>query len=76
MHWFAILAVFKAAIAALWKPIAGFLLARQLARTGDLKKSNEVRRRAQAAEEKHRENIPRIDDDTLDKRLHELRSRK
>lgn len=76
MHWFAILATIKAAVVALWKPVAGFLLARQLAKSRDVKKANEVRRRAQAVQEKHRENIPDINDDTLDRRLHELRSQK
>jgi hypothetical protein len=76
MQWLALLGGLKAVFAALWKPVAGFLFARQIARTRDLKNANEARRRAQAAEERHREAITRIDDDALDRRLRELRSRK
>jgi hypothetical protein len=76
MKWLALISGLKAALAALWKPVAGFLLARQLAKTRDLASANEVRRRVQAVEEKHRESISGIDDDALDRRLRELRSKK
>ena len=76
MKWLALISGLKAAFAALWKPVMGFLLARQLAKTRDLKAANDIRRRAQAVKEKHDEKLPRIDDDALDRRLHELRSKK
>lgn len=75
MHWLAILSAVKSLLASIWKPVAAVLFARQVARTRDLKNANEVRRRAQVTEEKHRENVTRIDDDALDRRLRELRSR-
>jgi len=75
MPWLALFSVVKGLFSALWKPVAGFLLARQLAKTKDLKHANEVRRRAQAAKEKHDETISGLDDDALDRRLRNLRSK-
>jgi F0F1-type ATP synthase membrane subunit b/b' len=76
MKWLALISGLKAVFAALWKPVTGFLLARQLAKTRDLKAANEVRRRAQAVKEKYDEKLPHINDDALDRRLHDLRSKK
>jgi uncharacterized membrane protein len=42
----------------------------------DVRSANEVRRRAQVAQEKFRDEVVDIDDDTLDRRLRQLRDQK
>jgi hypothetical protein len=73
MKWAAILSVLSMLASALWRPALSFLAALRMRRMNDLGNANEIRRRAQVAGEKHRETVTRIDDDTLDRRLRELR---
>jgi hypothetical protein len=76
MYRLAIISVIASFVAAIWKPIAAVLFVRQAAKAGDLKKANEVRRRAQVVKENHNETVTRIDDDVLDQRLRKLRAEK
>jgi hypothetical protein len=76
MKWLAILSVLTTVVTAVWKPLLAAWLWRQRGKNADLKNANEVRRRAQVVQEKHRDKIPDLSDDALDRRLRELRSKK
>jgi hypothetical protein len=66
---FTVVALMAAALRIRTSTLAG-------AKAKDLGRANDVRRRAQVVKENHREETVRIDDDVLDKRLHDLRSQK
>jgi F0F1-type ATP synthase membrane subunit b/b' len=73
VSWAIILSLLSRVVSALWKPIAAFFAARQIERSRDLARANEVRRRAQVARERVDADLDELGDDALDRRLRELR---